>query len=417
MKPKGQAGLRHLLLAIVVLLTGAVMLGLGPGTARAFIVETGVTYGPGSEADPNLKQLDIYRPDSAKPGELRPVVVYVHGGGWAIGDKKNKMAFKPRLFTDQGYVFVSVNYRLSPPVTPDDPQDFDPGRLRYPEHPRDVAEAIAWVGRNIRASGGDPDTMILLGHSAGAHLVSLVGTNPAYVEEWGASLRQVTGVVSLDAGAFDVVGSATQTTPNPTTNNLLIWNAFGTPAENAMDSRWKEASPITWAEATDPRQMLVTQAARPARIDDNERMADALGQDPLEVFKSPLDHEGLNDVLGDPADSTGETTAVLNFISSQIARERVAPQVDILKRPAKKIQIGRKAKTRKIVFRFLAIGNAAGVQCRLDRRDFSACRSPHSLRVRPGSHQLRFRALYPSGRPGAVKDVKFKVVRKKHWHR
>jgi len=393
-----------------------VLLLVAAAPARAITTEANITYGPGSEANPNLKQLDVYRPDDAQPGDLRPVVIYVHGGGWMNGDKSNKMAFKPRLFTDAGYVFVSVNYRLSPDVISTDPSDFDPGRLKFPEHPRDVAESIAWVSRNIASRGGDPDALLLLGHSAGAHLVSLVGTNPAFLDEFGASLRQVLGVVPLDAGAFDVVDSATQTGNVPTPNNLLIWNAFGTPAENAVTSRWLEASPTTWADSTDPRHLLVTQAARLPRIYDNQKMADALGQDPLEVFKSPLDHEGINDALGNPTDTTGETTAVMNFIAVQVGR-RIDPTISILKRPAKTVRIGRKVKKRKVVFKFLAVGDAAGVQCRLDARKFSTCRSPHSFKVGTGKHSLRLRALYPSGRTGSEKVVNFKVVRKKHHRR
>ncbi|MGA7435596.1 MAG: alpha/beta hydrolase [Solirubrobacterales bacterium] len=384
-------------------------------SANAFITEPDISYGSGSESDPNLKQLDIYRPDDARPGELRPVVVYVHGGGWMIGDKSNRMEFKPDLFTDAGYVFVSVNYRLSPDITSTNPDDFDPVRLRFPEHPRDVAESIAWVSRNIGARGGDPDAIMLLGHSSGAHLVSLVGTNPAYLKEWNSSASQILGVVSLDAGAFNVVESAFQPGAAPTVNNLLIWNAFGTPAENAATGDWLEASPFTWADPGDPRHMLVTQGNRLARVYDNRTMATALGQDPLEVFESPLDHEGINSVLGDPADTTGETTAVMEFIAARRAG-RIDPTVSIRKRPAKKVRIGRRAKKRKVVFKFIARGDAAGVQCRLNRAKFSGCRSARSFRVKPGRHVLRLRALYPSGRPGKAKIVKFKVVRKKRHH-
>ncbi|MGB0121184.1 MAG: alpha/beta hydrolase [Solirubrobacterales bacterium] len=413
MEPGAQPRSRTFIAVLAALLTFGALFAV---SADAFVVEKDIVYHSGAEGSPDLKKLDVYRPDDARRGDLRPVVVYVHGGAWMNGDKSNRMEYKPDLFTSAGYVFVSVNYRLSPEVTSTDPDQFDPGRLRFPEHPGDVAESIAWVSRNIGARGGDPDAIMLLGHSAGAHLVSLVATNPVYLDNRGASAEQVLGVVSLDAGALNVAESAIQAGAQPTVNNLLIWNAFGTPAENALRGDWVDASPVNWADSSDPRHLLVTQADRLLRVHDNRLMAGALGQDPLGVFESPLDHEGINTVLGDPVDTTGETAAVMGFIADRRAG-RINPAIAIRKRPAKKVRIGSRAKKRKVVFKFTARGVAAGIQCRLDRAKFSRCSSPHSFRVKPGGHTFRLRSLYPSGRPGKVKVVKFKVVRNKRHHR
>lgn len=400
---------RLLLLGLLALLaTLAALAMLATGARAGWTVQQGVSYANGSPADPSLNQLDLYLPDSPAQGP-RPVVIWVHGGGWMNGDKGNQTADKAKLFTDAGYILASINYRLSPVVPP---TTFDPARIRYPEHPRDVASAIDWVGRNISGYGGDPDAMILLGHSAGAHLVSLVGSNPAWLKATGASLRQVVGVVSLDAGAMDVVDSATQTTPQPTDNNYVIWNAFGTPSEEASDPRWLEASPTTWGDPTDPRSLLITQSSRVLRIIDNQKMATALGQDPAAVLTLPLTHEEINRNLGDAADTTGETEAVMSFIAGRLA-SRVDPRVSIRKRPAKVIRTGRKAsgkpRKRKVSFVFRGSGDFEGFQCRLDRAAFKACRSPRKYTVGTGGHSFRVRPLYPSGRAGAEKLVKFRV--------
>src|SRR4051812_35237754 len=66
-------------------------------------------------ADP-LQTLDVYAPANAKN---LPVVVWIHGGGWQVGDKK-EMNVKPQAFADKGFVFVSVNYRLLPAVAMSD---------------------------------------------------------------------------------------------------------------------------------------------------------------------------------------------------------------------------------------------------------------------------------------------------------
>jgi poly(3-hydroxybutyrate) depolymerase len=74
----------------------------------------------------------------------------------------------------------------------------------FPDHPDDVGEAVGWLDRNAVAYGLDPDRIFLMGHSAGAHLASLVSTDPSYVRRHGVDPRQMTGTVTLDTGAFDV---------------------------------------------------------------------------------------------------------------------------------------------------------------------------------------------------------------------
>jgi acetyl esterase/lipase len=120
-----------------------------------------------------------------------PVMIYVHGGGWRKGDKA-RVGNKPEFFNSKGWVFVSINYRLIPQVA-------------FPENVGDVACAIDWVYRNIYRYGGDPDRIFIMGHSAGAHLVSLVATDPIYLEECGRGLKDIKGVISLDTQAYDLV--------------------------------------------------------------------------------------------------------------------------------------------------------------------------------------------------------------------
>ena len=135
----------------------AVAVGLAaivaPGSAVAAVATPDVSYDLGSPpADPNLNALDVYVPDGALATDSRPVVVYVHGGGWRVGDKSNQITRKVDLFTGAGYVFVSLNYRLSPPTR----DVLDPGPLKFPAHPADVGEALGWLARNIDDYGGDP---------------------------------------------------------------------------------------------------------------------------------------------------------------------------------------------------------------------------------------------------------------------
>ncbi len=132
--------------------------------------------------DPKLLSLDIYTKKSEK---LKPIMIYVHGGSWRLGDK-NSVGLKPNFFIENDYLFISINYRLSPNV-------------KFPTHAQDVANAISWVYFNSEEYDGDKSQIYLMGHSAGAHLVSLVSTDERYLKENNLSLNIIQGVISLDA--------------------------------------------------------------------------------------------------------------------------------------------------------------------------------------------------------------------------
>ncbi len=119
-------------------------------------------------------RLDLFSPDtiSADPrGKPLPVLMFVHGGGWFTGDKDFFGVHRSvaRALARRGYVVVVPNYRLSPEV-------------QHPVHVQDVGRAFAWTVKNVADYGGDPSRILLMGHSAGAHLVSLLATDP---DQWG----------------------------------------------------------------------------------------------------------------------------------------------------------------------------------------------------------------------------------------
>lgn len=359
--------------------------------------------------NPSENQLDLYLPaenDGWKSG-LRPVVVWVHGGGFIKGDKSNRMPHKVRLFNDLGYIVASVNYRLSPDISINC-CDFSPSRVRAPDHISDVAEAVAWISRNIRSHGGDPDSILLVGHSAGAQLVSLTGTSPRWINARKVSRGQILGAVSLDTDTFNVREEASQASPLQA--RMLAWNAFGTPDEEAVMPRWDSMSPLLQADSTDPPFLFVTQAARPGRMAANQAMARSLGQDPgTTVVGVSYDHEGINTNLGSPTDTSVETGRVKAFLSGVVSAAKPAG-VTIKRRPAKRVTLKRKRKLSKLTFAFRGTGRASGFQCRINRKKYSKCRSPRSYRMKKGSHTFRVRALFPSGRPGNERTVKVRIV-------
>ena len=131
--------------------------------------------------------LDIYSPPHAKN---QPVVFWIHGGGWQMGDKSS-VQIKPQAFMDKGFVFVSTNYRLLPHV------DME-------TIVRDIARSIRWVHDHIAESGGDPQRLLIMGHSAGAQLAALICTDDRYLKAEGLSLEIIKGCVPVDGDTYDV---------------------------------------------------------------------------------------------------------------------------------------------------------------------------------------------------------------------
>lgn len=133
------------------------------------------------------QKLDIYAPDSARH---LPVVFWIHGGGWQGGDRLS-IQFKPEAFVDKGLVFVSTGYRLLPEV-------------EMVEIFRDIAKSLDWVHDHIAEYGGDPNRILVMGHSAGAQLAALISIDDRYLKAEGLSLSMIKGCVPVDGDTYDV---------------------------------------------------------------------------------------------------------------------------------------------------------------------------------------------------------------------
>lgn len=131
--------------------------------------------------------LDIYAPPNAND---LPVMFWIHGGGWQVGDKSD-VGLKPRVLTERGFVVVSTNYRLLPDVEMD-------------QLIADCAKSLGWVHRNIDKYGGDPKQIIVGGHSAGAQLAALICTDDRYLKKEGVSFDVLKGCVPVDGDTYDI---------------------------------------------------------------------------------------------------------------------------------------------------------------------------------------------------------------------
>jgi acetyl esterase/lipase len=248
-----------------------------PSAAKANVkVTSDVAYG----TDP-LQRLDIYAPKTAK--ESLPVVFFLHGGGWSIGDK-GRIADKGNVYPENGVIFISVNYRLAP-------------KVMHPQQIQDTALAFSWVKNHVSEFGGDPNRLYLMGHSAGAQLVDLLATNDRYLIEKGLTLKDIKGVISLDTASLNLAERKAEDTREANIVGGMIDAAFGTDPKTLAD-----ASPtlaIHPGKQYPPFLMFCGEKRASCQVQ-HKKFSDALtkagGQVSIKVV--PLSHSEINQAAG-----------------------------------------------------------------------------------------------------------------------
>lgn len=247
------------------------------------------------------QRLDVFLPAVAARGGA-PVIVMVHGGGWCVGDKSmdSVTANKVTRWVSRGFVFVSANYPMV--------NDGLDARAQGGE----IAKATAFVQAHASEWGGDPNKVILMGHSAGAHLVSLVNADGELRRRHG--VRPLLGTVSLDAGAIDVVTQMPNVYP-------------------FLKARYREAfgdSEAQWIEAS-PYHRLDRSAGPWLGVCSTQRKDDPCSQARAYVEKSeglgvraetlpqPMGHGALNSTLGEDNDYTRAVEAFMAGLDPAVA--------------------------------------------------------------------------------------------------
>lgn len=138
---------------------------------------TGIAYGT-----ERRQKLDVYVPNDAS-GTPRPVVIFWYGGSWDSGDR-GSYRFVGAALASQGLVTVLPDYRLYPGA-------------KFPVFLDDAANAVAWVDQHAREFGGDPRRIVLMGHSAGAHMAAFLALNREFLKAHGARPDHIVGLVGL----------------------------------------------------------------------------------------------------------------------------------------------------------------------------------------------------------------------------
>ncbi len=269
---------------------------VGPAFAQLGVRRT-LRYAQTPGAPAALQSLDLYPSVNRKS----PLVVFIHGGGWRIGDKQNGAAGaeKAAFFNPLGYAYTSLNYRLSPEV-------------RHSAHVEDVAAALAWLHDNAAAQGFDPDHIYIMGHSAGAHLAALVAIDPRYLARHKKPLSIVKGVILLDGAGYDVTRQAPAVIARGGFMGEMYSGAFG-----ADPAGWRDASPTLLVErgrAIPP--FLIVHASRPDSTSQSRALAARLrdvGVDARLYEARGYTHAQVNRRIGEPGEAVSrEITGALS---------------------------------------------------------------------------------------------------------
>jgi acetyl esterase/lipase len=146
-------------------------------------------FWPGEDPHRDRNKLDLYLPKGERDF---PVIFFVHGGAWSMGDKNHFGIYSnfATYWARHGVATVSINYRLSPGV-------------KHPEHMKDVARAFAWTYKNIKSYGGNPTLIFVGGHSAGGHLAALLATDKSYLKAEGLAPSAIRGVIPI-SGVYHI---------------------------------------------------------------------------------------------------------------------------------------------------------------------------------------------------------------------
>ena len=248
--------------------------------------------------------LDVHRPTQAHsctaaaparpaPAALAhpcaaPVVVFFHGGSWQSGTRQD-YRFVAQSLAKQGVLVIMPDYRKSPQVA-------------FPEFIEDAARAVAWTRLHASEYGGDPSRIFLVGHSAGAHIAAMLGTDSRFLRAVGLQPRDLAGIVGL-AGPYDFL---------PLTDPALK-TAFG------PESQWSLSQPVNFVDGDEPPFLLLQGTSdttvRPFNAEHLAARLRAL-HEPVEVrMIDGAGHLGL--LFGLLRDASPVRRDVLDYISNQ----------------------------------------------------------------------------------------------------
>ncbi len=276
-----------------------------------------LTYGPAPR-----HRLDVWRQSTTPTGA--PVILYLHGGAWTFGDKREQGRPMLHEFVRRGWIVVTSNYRLAPTHP-------------WPAQIEDATRVLGWIKKNVATYGGDPARVVVAGGSAGGHLAALLAltsTDPTWRP------RDVAGVADWSVrGALSFYGVLEMT------GDETYWRGLGAGLRGLLERRivqrpylgnealYEALSPYHRLHEGAPA-FLVVQGVNDTLVD--VQVARSFVERFLEVASAPIYYVELPctqhafDVTASPRTSA-TTRAAIAFAQSVVASDqwRVAPANEV----------------------------------------------------------------------------------------
>jgi acetyl esterase/lipase len=253
--------------------------------------DTSVVYAP----DRGLS-LDIYRPRGGSHAHSAPTVVFFYGGAWKRGSREQYRFVGQRL-AGNDILTIVADYRTYPAAG-------------FPAFMDDAADAVAWAHAHAGEYGGDPQRLFLAGHSAGAQIAALLGTDAQYLSRRGIKPTQLAGVIGL-SGPYNF---------NVGTKYAPI---FGPP------SQWPKAQAVNYVDGDEPPFLLIQgEADRTVRVRNSTELADKLRAVHVPVTLKLLPDAGHTTTLTGlyaPERAPEVLPAILAFIGMPSPSKQVSP--------------------------------------------------------------------------------------------
>jgi len=202
---------------LACLITGCQSVGFGIANLGVPAPASSVVYDP-----EHRLSLDLYRPAGPTTGPL-PVVVFFYGGSWKRGGRA-QYGFVGHQLARQGALVIVADYRTFP-------------RAVFPGFVMDAAGAVAWARQHAADHGGDPQRLFVAGHSAGAQIAALIGTDAGYLAPHGLRPRDLAGVIGL-SGPYDFGIAGYE-------------DVFG------PEAQWPRTQPVNFVDGDEPPFLLV----------------------------------------------------------------------------------------------------------------------------------------------------------------
>ena len=260
---------------------------------RDIATSTGIPYGK-----LNRQRLDVYEP--ANGAKLAPIILFIYGGSWTSGERAI-YGFVGAALATRGLTTVIPDYRLAPEV-------------EFPAFVEDAGEAYSWVARTLSAACGERRPIVVMGHSAGAHIAALLALDRSYLSRAAPQYPGPAGLIGL-AGPYGF-----DPTTWPSTKSIF----------SSAASRPDQARPIAFASSKAPPSLLIHgQADDVVKIAASQNLFNALktaGADAQKIEYAGVGHIGLILTLSQPFRWRADTLeSVVHFADRIGAGRTLAP--------------------------------------------------------------------------------------------